>query len=398
MATILMLNLNRQGKGTYWRALGFARELVVLGHEVTLLAIGSPPRRRSFRQQWQDGVRIVTSPDLHPNSGYDPWDTLLRVRWLRDERFDLVHAFENRPVVIGPALYLQRRDRVPLIVDWCDWFGAGGSVERRPNPLLRTLLRPVETFFEEHFRPGAQGHTVINSVLREKALALGIPEERILNLPNGASVSQIQPQEKETARARLGLSPTAKIVVYTGAIFVDDARLMAEAFAHLHAAVPETRLLLVGYNNVEVEAWIGPEREHVIRTGPVPFSQLVAYVAAADAGWLPLRDTGANRGRFPMKLHDFIAAGRPVIATDVGDLGRVVRTQGLGVATPPDAASLARAAQELLEDEARLRQIGDHARRVAEEKYAWPILTRKLDAFYRQFLDQSQEGTPAGSS
>ena len=105
---------------------------------------------------------------------------------VRERPFDLIHAFENRPVVLGPMLYLQQTRRLPLVIDWCDWFGKGGSVEERPDSLAKTVLRPVETFFEERFRHRADGTTVINSVLRQKAIELGVAADSILLLPNGA--------------------------------------------------------------------------------------------------------------------------------------------------------------------------------------------------------------------
>ncbi|MCA9973288.1 MAG: glycosyltransferase, partial [Anaerolineales bacterium] len=316
---ILMPLFNRVGKGTYWRALGFATELARLGMDVTLLAVAAN-RRRGFAEQQVDGVRVVETPDLHPRSGYDPWDALNRMAWVWPRPFDLIHAFETRPVNILPALLARRRHRAPLFTDWCDWFGRGGSVEQRPNPLLRALLRPAETFFEERFRPGATGTTVINTTLLHKARALGIPDERLLLLPNGANVSGIRPQPLAAVRRKLGLPVDALLLGYTGAMFVEDAALMAAAFDQIHAARPDARLLLIGYGNVAVEEMVA-DKTAVFRTGPIPFAALADYVAACDAGWLPLADNAANRGRFPMKIHDFMAAGRPLIVSDVGEMG-----------------------------------------------------------------------------
>ena len=59
--------------------------------------------------------------------------------------------------------------------------------------------------------------------------------------------------------------------------------------------------------------------------GPIGQAALADYLIASDIGWLPLRDTGADHGRFPMKLTDFMAAGLSIAATDVGDIGRLLR-------------------------------------------------------------------------
>jgi glycosyltransferase involved in cell wall biosynthesis len=384
MTRLLLLSFNRVGKGTYWRALGFAQELVHLNYEVTLLAVAAR-RRWGFARQEINGVQVVESPDLMPRSGYDPWDVVNRLAWVRKRPFDLVHAFETRPVNIFPALLAQRRYKVPFVTDWCDWFGRGGSVEQRSNPLLRTILRPVETFFEEQFRPGAAGTTVINQTLWQKAHDLGIPAHGLLLLPNGANVTTIRPQDKTAVRAKLGLPAAAFVLGYTGAMFDDDALLMAAAFDQIQAAIPQARLLLIGYTNVALEEMVR-EKTAVWRTGPVNNQALADYVAACDVGWLPLADIPANQGRFPMKVHDFMAAGRPLLVSDLGDLGHFVSQRNIGCAARSEPEAQAQQLMAMYEQPAALFTWGVQARQTATDEFAWSVVTAKLDRFYQQLL------------
>jgi len=388
MLRILMLVYNQAGKGTYWRALALGEGLSALGHQVTLVAT-SPSRKVGFDIRSANDVTVVEAPDLLPGSlrsGWDPWGATARIVWLRERSFDLIHAFENRPVNLLPALYLRHRCDLPLLSDWCDWFGHGGSVEERPGALVRAFLRPVETFLEERPRRHADGLTVINTVLRDKAMALGVPRERILLLPNGANVQEMRPGDRVEARQHLGLPADAKLIAYTGAIFRQDARLMAQAFDRIHATRPDARLLLVGYCNVAVEELVQSPAS-VIRTGPVSYPALVEYLAACDLGWLPLRDSAANRGRFPLKLHDFLAAGRAVVATDVGDLGVLLRTRRVGRLVPDQPEPLAQAVLSLLADEAELDRLGRNARHLAETEYAWPTMASRLEQFYLKLME-----------
>jgi glycosyltransferase involved in cell wall biosynthesis len=382
------LTFNRTGRGTYWRALGFGEELARRGHDVTLLS-AAPRSSESVTEKDVGGVHLVQLTDLHRGSGYDPWHLVQRLRWLRRESgrrtFDLVHLFETRPVNVAPGLYLQRRHDVPLFIDWCDWFGRGGSVEERANPWLRALLRPVETFFEERFRAQADGTTVINTVLQQKARALGVAPPSILLLPNGANVDEITPQDRRDVRQRLGLAIERRYLAYTGSIFERDARLMARAFDEVGNVAPDVSLLMIGYCNISIKPLV-QRPEAVVESGAVNYRQLADYVAAADVGWLPLANSGANRGRFPMKAHDFIAAGRPLLVSDVGDLGAFVRQHGIGETAPDEPHAQARAALALLEDPQKLDALGRQARRVAVEERAWRVVSSKLEAFYFQQL------------
>ncbi len=382
-----MLLYNQVGRGTYWRALNFGRNLVKRGNDVTLLAM-SRDRRVHFRVRDENGLRVVESPDLlwgSLRSGWDPWDTLARIGWLRSQDYDLVHAFEARPVAILPAIYLQRRRELKLILDWCDWFGRGGSVEERPNPLVRALLRPVETFFEETFRPWADGTTVINTVLRQKAIELGVPPHTILMLRNGSDVERLRPHPKAEARHLIGLPVDVPIIGYIGAIFHRDAELMARAFDLIHTAKPQTQLLLIGYCNIAVEQLVcSPNAVH--RTGRLPYDQLSRYLAACDLCWLPLRDSGANRGRWPLKLTDYLAVGRPIVATAVGDMTTFLKRHPVGLLAEDEAQDLADKVLTLLDASQQRDRMGRRARHLAETIFTWDRLTERLEQFYRKLL------------
>jgi len=379
---ILMLNSNVTGHGTYWRAFGFGRELSRCGHEVTLVSI-APGHRIGISEREDKGVHVIETPELLPRklrSGWDPFDVLTRICLATGRSFDLIHGFESRPIVILPALYLHKQLGIPLILDWADWFGRGGSVEERVNSIERGILRPVETFFEDNFRTRADAATVICTLLKEKALALGLRTEQVLLLPNGADIEHIYPQDRSEARQRLGLSLHTPLVAYTGAIFKRDADLMASAFRIILRSRPDARLLLVGYTRTHLD--LPPQT--VVQTGHVSQRQLVDYLAACNLGWLPLQDSGANRGRFPMKFHDFLAAGRCIVATDVGDIGKIMRKEAIGYLSTPNPEALAETVLNLLENNDSRENMEKHARYLAETKFAWSIVTKVLEKFYME--------------
>jgi glycosyltransferase involved in cell wall biosynthesis len=389
---VLLIVFNQVGRGTYWRAFHWGRILAQRGHDVTLMAMSARSRLR-----WQtgdaEGVHLIESPDLLPGSlrsGWDPWDTFARVRWLSKRTFEIVHAFESRPVVLLPALSAQRQG-AKLIMDWCDWFGRGGSVEERPNPVVRAVLRPLETYFEDHFRTRADGTTVINTFLRERALKLGAPPQSVLLIRNGSDGSGL-PLEPSAARRMHDLPLDAPLIGFVGGIYARDAELMAAALNQVRRVQPTARLLLVGYFNRGIERLL-EDPSAVIRTGPVTSDQIYSYLAACDVCWLPLRDSGANRGRWPLKLNDYMRAGRPVIATDVGDLNEVVTRYALGVVTRDTADDFAAQTLELLNDADRRDTLGRAARRAAENEFSWNRLVDDLENFYQHVLDARPRGS-----
>lgn len=384
---ILMLLFAPARKGAYWRALHLARRLSQHGHQITLLAL-SPHNRLRFHVHQDQDVTIVETPDLlwgALRTGWDMIHCLRRILWSRDHEFDLVHAFDARPTVLLPALYLQSRRKIPLVMDWGDWFGRGGSVEERSNPLLRALLRPVETYLEQGFRTRADATTVICSTLRDKAIALGVRPETITLLRDGCDLQGLRPLDHNACRRELGLPTDAPIVGYVGAIFARDAQLMARAFDQIHAARPSARLLLIGYVNWPIQDMV-QERQAVIRTGFVNYAQLNRYLAACDVCWLPYCDSGANRGRWPMKLNDHMCVARPTVATAVGDVTTVIQKYEIGLLAQDTPQDLARQVLKLLSNPELCAYLGHNARQTAQEAFDWQLGAKKLEAIYDQVL------------
>ena len=124
------------------------------------------------------------------------------------------------------------------------------------------------------------------------------------------------------------------------------------------------------------------------------YPALAEYLAACDLGWLPLRNSGANRGRFPLKLTDFLAAGRAIVATDVGDLGALLRRLPVGRVVPDQPEPLAQAVLALLADERERERLGRNARHLAETEFAWPMMAEQLEQFYAKVLSWNPASLP----
>ena len=393
---VLMLVHNRAyvGGGTFYRALHLGEELVRGGAEVTVVA--SRPRINTDDAQVAGGVRLRTFSGVLParwRYGYDFVEAARRTAWVREQPpWDIVHAFDSRPTVIYPALAAQERG-AKLILDWSDWFGRGGAVEERKNPIMRAMLHPLETFYEERYRLRADGATVITSALQERLEGMGYPRERVLLLRNGVYPERFQAPPPAEARDALGLSiflepPDAPIVGYLGSLFPRDAALLVDAFVRLRKTLPKAHLALIGNPKTPI-----PRMENLIQVGFVAPEALGDWLSACDVLVLPLRDTVANRGRWPSKLGDYFAASRPVVACDVGDVGAVLRETGAGLATHPTEAALAEGLVALLQNPALRREMGAAGRRAAESTFHWKHLGEQVARFYRHILAISRDSS-----
>jgi len=180
----------------------------------------------------------------------------------------------------------------------------------------------------------------------------------------------------------VGLPIDGPLLGYVGGIYPSDAEFMAAAFNQVLQARPDARFMLVGYFNRQIEPLIEPPGQ-VLRSGWVSNEQMMQYLSACDVCWLPLRNSGANRGRWPGKLNDYMSIGRPVVATAIGNLPDVIGRYGLGLTAPDNPAEFAQQTVRLLNDAALCAEFGRKARQAAENDFNWNHMTDQLEQLYR---------------
>jgi glycosyltransferase involved in cell wall biosynthesis len=375
-------NQTRKG-GAYYRGLNLGAPLARRGHDVTLMSIHATARWKCVEREL-DGVKLVETPDLLwgvGRTGWDPWGTFRRTQWIRRRRFDVIHTVDTRPAVSLPAWLGRKASGAVWVADWTDWWGRGGATSARDGWALKAIIGPLEQFFEEKPRPHADGTVVISQALGRRAEALGIDGRGILYLPPGADPGTIRDTPKAAARQKCELGLDGKYIGYLGNIYQRDADLLFDTLRRI--ADSDVRLVMVGDPGCRVPPDLGGR---VTITGRLPFEKMLDYLSACDVLALPLSDTIANRGRWPSKVNEYVAVGRPTVACDVGDVAGLLRDNDIGLLVRPEAAEFAARLEELLADPARAAAMGDRAREVAKTSYSQDAIAGKLEDFYRSTI------------
>jgi len=376
---IVMLNHNVVRAGTYWRCFHLARGLVARGHDVTLFTKHPTARFRIHRRR-DDGVSIVATPRgvlgrVHLGE-IGVLDIVPRVLHVALRRPDVLMAFGAQPDAAIPFFIGKRLRSARLHHADRDDLKRGALLETAFRGTRLEWWIEYGERWERELPEQADAVTTISRVLEQDTLAWGLDPRKVLFLPSGADVERIQVRPKQEARARLGLSRDAPVCVYVSAGGGPEANLLLPVIERVTAELPDARFVFVGPRDAartDVSA--------VLDTGPVPPDQVQWWVAAADVALVPYFDTPFNRARWPIKLGDYMAAGRPVVACDIGELGRVVREHDIGLLADADMSGFAERVLELLRDPRRADELGTRARRVAEEHYDWRVLAERLEAF-----------------
>ncbi len=391
-----MLAHNVAWQGSAIRALSLARPLAGLGHDLTVIASRGSVGLR-FAEDIVDGVRLLQPPDLLPhrirNGGLSPVDLAARMAHVVRRRYDVVHAFEQRPCSTVPALVARPLRRAVYVADWADLWGPAGMAAEWPAP-QRASLGAFDGLWQGFTRRRADAVTVISTDLRERAIALGVPRDRIRLIPIGANDDVFGPDDSAGARRRLGIPDDALVLVHTGFAPFDDP-LLADVFADLVRREPRIRLVTTGRRVPALAAAAAATgaADRLLQLGVVPYAELGEVMACGDAMLVPYTRRPLNTARFPNRVGDYLAAGRPVVTNPTGDLGHLVAEEGIGVVAPEDPRGFADAVLELLAAPARRREMGTRARALAETTYAWRTHAAALEELYGELVETGPRGS-----
>ena len=374
-------------RGTPIAVLNRCRALTALGQQVDLVTypIGEDvavPGLRWVRAPRVPGLRRVK---IGPSLAKLPLDALLlweAARQLRRSRYDVIHTVEEAGAF---GWLLHAIFRVPYVHDvHSDLPTVLGDYGYGPRHPLTMLARWLE-------RRILTGATVIivnfpGLVPLATAQAPGKPVHVINCSPVGG---RPDPELSDELRASWGKE--RPLILYTGSFEpYQGLPLLLEAMALVQDALPQARLVLVGGRPDQVaEVTRQTERlgiaEATICTGLRPPQEIPSYLAAADVLVSSRRD-GINT---PLKVYDYLRAGKPIVATRTASHLDVLNDQ-CAMLTEPTPQAFAAALLAVLGDPALADKLSRASNERAEDF--------GVSAFLRQTAASYQElGVPAPS-
>ena len=388
---VLVAPFATQPKGTTRaRVLPLAAALVRRGHRVTVLIPPWDNPGEAGRDEEFGRLRIhwlaLPRPALVPRLSWHLCREALR------DRPDVIHVFKPK-AHSGLALFWLwlRRSSIPRVLDSDDWEGRGGWNEINPySPAQKAFFQWQETFLP---RRCAAAVTVASRALQTQMWGAGVPPERVVYLPNGASRARYAAWAEADpipVRTRLGLGGAPVVLLYTRFAEFEVNRVV-EVMARVVARVPEARLLVVGrgfFGEEETLERKMAERglgEHLVYAGFVGEKDLPIHLAAGDVALFPLDDRLTNRAKCSAKLIELMVAGRAIVADAVGENREVLVHRVSGWLTPPgDVERQARVVAALLRDPNARRTLGEAAQRRIWQVYDWDRLAERAEWAYRR--------------
>lgn len=313
------------------------------------------------------------------------------LRLARERAVDVIHA--HSPALCGVAAWAAaRRLRLPFVYEvralWEDAAVDQGKTTERSLRYWGTRL--LETFVLRR----ADRVVVICEGLKWDVCLRGIPEERILVVPNGVDAQRFAPLERRPeVLERYGLNGH-KVIGFIGSFFPFEGLMtLLEAAPLIRARDPDAAVMLVGGGLEEDALRQQIEARRLSSTvklvGRVPHGEIQGLYSIMDVLVYPRVSKRITELVTPLKPLEAMAMGKVVVASDVGGLRELVQHDETGLLfRAGDAEGLAEACLRALRDEELAGRLGRQARAHVEAERGWDRFCERYVTMYEELVRQ----------
>lgn len=376
------------------QAYHFGNELTDLGWDVTVAGRGDPARAKAVGEPRFECISHEQVEGKLRQMRQNPAETIV-VAWTPRERVRLMTMNAVRQLGVPYVIHLE--DNEELLIE----SATGRSLTELQRLPLRQQdsLVPIDLIHPTHHREfldGAAGITVITEALNEFNTA-GRPH-RVAR--PGIDLERFRPDLEPKPRTELGLSPEDFVLVYHGTIHYANQHEMLSLYLAvklLQRRGRRVRLVRLGHSEFG-----GPDPaafralgDGVIELGPIPWRDIPAYLAVADAYVQPGPPDDFNRYRLPSKLPEFLAMGRPVILPHCNIGNDLEHGSNALLLEQGNAMEIVTQIEKLLDDRELAGRLGAGARRFAAEQLSWQANAAGLASF---LSERSAAGRLVGSA
>jgi glycosyltransferase involved in cell wall biosynthesis len=274
----------------------------------------------------------------------------------------------------NPSDLIYSRDELPLY--FLSFFRTNITFEAHKYSQQR------HWYYQRFKRVGVKIVTISHGV-RNKFLQYGFLPHQVLVAPDGVDVEQFQiPQTQNECRDFLKLPAQKKLVMYTGHLYSwKGVSTLADAAKNLDE---NFQVIVVGGSVDDMTRYAKQyaNRSNLVFVGQQPHRLMPLYLKAADILVLPNsnKEDISNTYTSPLKMFEYMASGRPIIASDLPSIREILSEEMAYFVHPNDPEALARGIRDaaLHTEESERR-----ASRALDEiiRYSWASRARSILEF-----------------
>jgi len=354
--------------------------LVKKGHQVTVITTtrGKVHKEQTY-VEWMSGIKVIR----YPESRYfleAPLVPQIAFRVLQED-YDLLHVHGMTPTVSDLAIFCGKVKRKPVIVTYhydpeTPLLGSLGFVIARVYDHIAFFLLKLVDGLVATTKSYAETSPVLRRLLkRVEIIPLGIIQDKF-DLPSDENLNSDQANANDNSG----------VILFVGQLREHKGlRYLLKAMKIVKAQKSDAHLVIVGD---------GPQRasltqyaselkvdDKVSFEGNVAEEILPHYYAISNVVVLP---SYTRRDAFGLVLLEAMAAGKPIVASDIPGIREVMEGAGILV-SPRDPQKLAKAILEILSGNQSLEKMRRHAQKNIQQ-YSWEHIVERYDRLYTKLL------------
>lgn len=353
--------LPKNAGGTEIATFNVASQLTLNGHEV--LIITTRDKGLTFKSN-EEGVYIYRIVSLWPKWLKYSWFCLNAILIIQKYKPDLIHA---QAIWTGlPALCCKLIFGIRYVL----W--AQGSDIYYPRAFKGIISRVI---VDKSDAPIALTNDM-------KCKMQKLTRRTIFIIPNGIDLNRFNTVSLFESRAKLGIAIESNIIIFVGSLVpIKGVNFLLESMPQILVDFPNSKLILIGDGGEEknlrsrvIELGISRQVTFVGRVLP---EIVVDYLSAANVFVLPSLSEG-----FPLVILEAMAAGLPIICTDVRGMADIIRDGQNGLLIQSkNSEDIANGISQILSNKVLFRKISNVNRKKASN-YRWEIVVARLEQIY----------------
>lgn len=271
------------------------------------------------------------------------------------------------------ALKLAKRKKIPFI-----YYLIDAQHTLVPIKPFRRIAKLLESQIARH----AEKVVVINEELRKYAINLGAKPERVFIVRAGIDSSKFNPSvDGDIIRKKYGINKDDIVLFFMGWLYTfSGLREVACSLIEAKDKHPNIKLFIVGEGDIFKELQelrLKQGLNQLLLVNWQPYEKLPNYIAASDICLLPAHNNEVMTDIVPIKMYEYMACGKPVIATKLPGVMKEFG-EGNGVIYVDEPQNVLEKVIELVKDKEAMKDVGLTAAKYVQ-KYSWKSITDKFE-------------------
>ena len=305
-------------------------------------------------------------------------------RLVRREKIDAILLY-SVPTTGLQVLRIARKHGIPVLFR---------SIDILNQLVVAPPLRPVTRYLEKRTYARVDKILALTPGLTKYMAGLGADEAKVSLLLMPVDTGIFHPQTPPAGlRQRWGLGQNDPVVLFMGTLF-DFSGLdsFIPAFRQVIGKFPSARLLIVGDGpqRSRLESIIDESglKQSVTITGFQPYETMPQYINLADVCINTFEIVDATRDIFPGKTVQFLACGRPFVATALPGMLAVIPGEAQGIVYVKDAAGMVEAVVSLLGSPERRAGLGKAGLEYVRRAHSHESIARQLEEKIKEAINE----------